>query len=146
MQNRPRPCARSTPFTRRISHDANPLLHRQRFALALLFGLALPLLAQANEPLPSWNDGPAKKSIIEFVQAVTDQTSKDFVKPGDRIAVFDNDGTLWSEQPAYFELLFAFDEVKRTARNTRNGRPPSRSRRCWKTITRPWPRPAWTAC
>ncbi len=91
------------------------LLHRQRFALALLFGLALPLLAQANEPLPSWNDGPAKKSIIEFVQTVTDQTSKDFVKPGDRIAVFDNDGTLWSEQPAYFELLFAFDEIKRTA-------------------------------
>jgi phosphoserine phosphatase len=91
------------------------LPHRQRFALALVFGLALPLLAQANEPLPSWNDGPAKKSIIEFVQTVTDQTSKDFVKPGDRIAVFDNDGTLWSEQPAYFELLFAFDEVKRTA-------------------------------
>ncbi|PKA72654.1 phosphoserine phosphatase [Pseudomonas baetica] len=91
------------------------LLHRQRFSLALLFGLALPLLAQANEPLPSWNDGPAKRSIIEFVQTVTDQTSKDFVKPGDRIAVFDNDGTLWSEQPAYFELLFAFDEVKRTA-------------------------------
>jgi phosphoglycolate phosphatase-like HAD superfamily hydrolase len=93
----------------------NPMLHRQRFGLALLFGFALPLLAQANEPLPSWNDGPAKKSIIEFVQAVTDQTSKDFVKPAERIAVFDNDGTLWSEQPAYFELLFAFDEVKRTA-------------------------------
>ena len=91
------------------------LLHRQRFGLALLFSLALPLLAQANEPLPSWNDGPAKKSIIEFVQTVTDQTSKDFVKPADRIAVFDNDGTLWSEQPAYFELLFAFDEVKRNA-------------------------------
>jgi phosphoglycolate phosphatase-like HAD superfamily hydrolase len=93
----------------------NPMLHRQRFGLVLLFGLALPLLAQANEPLPSWNDGPAKKSIIEFVQAVTDQSSKDFVKPAERIAVFDNDGTLWSEQPAYFELLFAFDEVKRNA-------------------------------
>jgi phosphoserine phosphatase len=93
----------------------NPPQHRQRFNLALLFALALPLLAQASEPLPSWNDGPAKKSIIEFVQAVTDQTGKDFVKPAERIAVFDNDGTLWSEQPAYFELLFAFDEVKRTA-------------------------------
>jgi phosphoserine phosphatase len=93
----------------------NPLLRRQRFGLALLLALVLPLLAQANEPLPSWNDGSAKKSIIEFVQAVTDQSSKDFVKPADRIAVFDNDGTLWSEQPAYFELLFAFDEVKRTA-------------------------------
>jgi phosphoserine phosphatase len=91
------------------------LRHPQRFGLALLFGLTLPLLVQANEPLPSWNDGPAKKRIIEFVQTVTDQTSKDFVKPADRIAVFDNDGTLWSEQPAYFELLFAFDEVKRNA-------------------------------
>jgi phosphoserine phosphatase len=93
----------------------NPMLHRQRFALALLFGLTLPLLAQASEPLPSWNDSPAKKHIIEFVEAVTDQSGKDFVKPAERIAVFDNDGTLWSEQPAYFELLFAFDEVKRTA-------------------------------
>ncbi|KAF2394896.1 HAD family hydrolase [Pseudomonas frederiksbergensis] len=93
----------------------NPLSNRHRYGLTLLLTLALPLLAQANEPLPSWNDGPAKKSIIEFVQAVTDQTSKDFVKPAERIAVFDNDGTLWSEQPAYFELLFAFDEVKRTA-------------------------------
>lgn len=93
----------------------NPLLLCQRFGLALLLTLALPLLAQANEPLPSWNDGPAKNSIIEFVQAVTDPSSKDFVRPAERIAVFDNDGTLWSEQPAYFELLFAFDEVKRTA-------------------------------
>ncbi|QXI18366.1 HAD family hydrolase [Pseudomonas hamedanensis] len=94
---------------------SNPLPHRQRFGLALLFTLVLPLLAHANEPLPSWHDGPAKKSIIAFVQAVTDQSSKDFVRPAERIAVFDNDGTLWSEQPAYFELLFAFDEVKRTA-------------------------------
>jgi len=93
----------------------NPLLLRQRFGFALLLTLVLPLLAQANEPLPSWNDGPAKKSIIEFVQAVTDQSSKDFVKPADRIAVFDNDGTLWSEQPGYFEELFAFDEIKRMA-------------------------------
>jgi phosphoserine phosphatase len=93
----------------------NPQSTRHRYGLALLLTLALPLLAQANEPLPSWHDGAAKKSIIEFVQAVTDQSSKDFVKPAERIAVFDNDGTLWSEQPAYFELLFAFDEVKRNA-------------------------------
>ncbi|MFJ4193440.1 HAD family hydrolase [Pseudomonas sp. NPDC089534] len=92
-----------------------PLPHRQRFGLGLLFGLMLPLLAHASEPLPSWNDGPAKRSVIEFVQAVTDRSGKDFVKPAERIAVFDNDGTLWSEQPVYFELLFAFDEVKRTA-------------------------------
>jgi phosphoglycolate phosphatase-like HAD superfamily hydrolase len=93
----------------------NPPQQRQRFSLALLFALALPLLAQASEPLPSWNDGPAKTNIIAFVQAVTDQSSKDFVQPAERIAVFDNDGTLWSEQPMYFELLFALDEVKRNA-------------------------------
>ncbi|MGP6429604.1 HAD family hydrolase [Pseudomonas paraglycinae] len=92
-----------------------PNLHLRRFGLILLLLIALPNLVQAGEPLPSWNDGPSKKSIIEFVQSVTDQTSKDFVKPAERIAVFDNDGTLWSEQPAYFEVLFAFDEVKRTA-------------------------------
>lgn len=88
---------------------------RHRCALSVLFALVLPLLAQASEPLPSWNEGPAKRQIIEFVQAVTDQTSKDFVRPAERIAVFDNDGTLWSEQPMYFEFLFALDEVKRTA-------------------------------
>ena len=93
----------------------NPPQQRQRFSLALWFALALPLLAQASEPLPSWNDGPAKNNIIAFVQAVTDQHSKDFVQPAERIAVFDNDGTLWSEQPMYFELLFALDEVKRNA-------------------------------
>ncbi|AVX89138.1 HAD family hydrolase [Pseudomonas koreensis] len=92
-----------------------PPPQRQRFSLALLFALALPLLAQASEPLPSWNDGPAKNNIIAFVQAVTDQSSRDFVQPAERIAVFDNDGTLWSEQPMYFELLFALDEVKRNA-------------------------------
>lgn len=54
----------------------NPLSFSHRYGLTLLFALALPLLAQANEPLPSWNDGPAKKNIIEFVQTVTDQSSK----------------------------------------------------------------------
>ncbi|MGF0238272.1 HAD family hydrolase [Rhodococcus sp. IEGM1300] len=95
----------------------NLISARHHHGLKLILGLALclPFVALAAEPLPSWNEGPSKKSIIEFVQAVTDQGSKDFVKPEDRIAVFDNDGTLWSEQPAYFELLFAFDEVKRTA-------------------------------
>lgn len=83
-----------------------------RFALPLLL-LSLPALAA--DPLPSWNEGPNKKQIIEFVQAVTAEGSKDYVKPAERIAVFDNDGTLWTEQPAYFEVLFAFDEVKRLA-------------------------------
>ncbi|WP_085714917.1 HAD family phosphatase [Pseudomonas sp. B28(2017)] len=93
----------------------SPIPIRQHAGLKLLLTLvlSLPLLVQAASPLPSWNEGPSKKSIIEFVQAVTDQGSKDFVKPEERIAVFDNDGTLWSEQPMYFELLFSLDEVKR---------------------------------
>jgi len=66
-------------------------------------------------PLPSWNEGAAKASIIEFVQAVTDKSSSDYVQPDERIATFDNDGTLWSERPVYFQLLFAIDRVKQLA-------------------------------
>ena len=84
-----------------------------RSALPLIIFLTLP--AWAADPLPSWNEGPSKKQIIEFVQAVTVEGSRDYVKPAERIAVFDNDGTLWTEQPAYFEVLFAFDEIKRLA-------------------------------
>ncbi|QLG93408.1 haloacid dehalogenase-like hydrolase [Pseudomonas yamanorum] len=86
-----------------------------RYALPLMLLLALPSLALAVDPLPSWNEGLSKKQIIEFVQAVTAENSKDYVKPAERIAVLDNDGTLWSEQPAYFQVLFAFDEIKRLA-------------------------------
>ena len=63
-------------------------------------------------PLPSWNDGAAKKSIVEFVGRVTKKRCPDFVPPTDRIAVFDNDGTLWAEQPFYFQGLFVFDRVR----------------------------------
>jgi phosphoglycolate phosphatase-like HAD superfamily hydrolase len=64
------------------------------------------------DPLPSWNDGKTKESIINFVNEVTNESSPNFVKPEDRIATFDNDGTLWSEQPYYFQFQFAFDRVK----------------------------------
>lgn len=84
-----------------------------RWLLALL--TVLPLLASATEPLPSWKDGPSKQAITQFVAAVTEEGSKDYVAPAERIAVFDNDGTLWSEQPMYFQALFAFDEAKRLA-------------------------------
>jgi phosphoglycolate phosphatase-like HAD superfamily hydrolase len=70
--------------------------------------------AQPN-PLPSWNDGPAKQSIIDFVARVTTQDGPDFVPGVERIAVFDNDGTLWCEQPVYFQVVFAFDRVKAMA-------------------------------
>ncbi|MFG0381440.1 HAD family hydrolase [Pseudomonas sp. zbq_18] len=84
-----------------------------RWLLSLL--VALPLLASAADPLSSWKDGPSKQAITQFVAAVTEEGSKDYVVPAERIAVFDNDGTLWSEQPMYFQVLFAFDEVKRLA-------------------------------
>ena len=87
--------------------------------LRVAVGVTALLFAQtvfaAGDPLPSWNDGAAKKRIVNFVKAVTDPTSKDHVTPEERIAVFDNDGTLWSEQPAYFQLLFAIDRVKALA-------------------------------
>ncbi len=71
--------------------------------------------AQAADPLASWNDGPPKKSITEFVAKVTKEGSPDFVPPEQRIATFDNDGTLWCEQPMYFQLFFALDRVKALA-------------------------------
>jgi len=65
-----------------------------------------------TDPLPSWNEGPSKASILRFVEAVTSEGEAEFVPPVDRIAVFDNDGTLWSEKPSYFQLAFALDRVK----------------------------------
>jgi phosphoglycolate phosphatase-like HAD superfamily hydrolase len=67
------------------------------------------------DPLPSWNDGPAKKAITDFVARVTKDGSSDFVAPADRVAVFDNDGTLWTEQPIYVQVAFALDRVKAMA-------------------------------
>ena len=68
-----------------------------------------------DQPLASWRSGKVRDAILTFVEAVTAQGGADFAPPPERIAVFDNDGTLWSEQPMYFELLFALDEVKRNA-------------------------------
>jgi len=67
------------------------------------------------DPLPSWNDGDVKSSIINYVEAVTNESSPDFIPVPDRIATFDNDGTLWSEQPAYFQLFFTIDRIKAMA-------------------------------
>jgi phosphoglycolate phosphatase-like HAD superfamily hydrolase len=75
--------------------------------------VAIPCAAQ--DSLPSWNDGPAKNAILEFVAAVTDEKGKDYVESADRIATFDNDGTLWVEYPMYTQALFAFDRVKKLA-------------------------------
>ena len=65
----------------------------------------------ADDPLPSWNDGPAKQAILDFVEATTDRGEPDFVPPEDRIATFDQDGTLWVEHPLYTQAMFALDRV-----------------------------------
>jgi phosphoglycolate phosphatase-like HAD superfamily hydrolase len=79
--------------------------------MAALTGVAV---AQ-TDPLPSWNDGATKKAIVEFVARVTTQGGTDFVPVAERIATFDNDGTLWCEQPVYFQVAFAMDRVKAIA-------------------------------
>jgi hypothetical protein len=77
--------------------------------------LLLPIAAFAADPLPSWNDGPAKQSIIAFVEKVTKPGSSDFVPVSERIATFDNDGTLWCEEPLPVQLFFVIDRVKALA-------------------------------
>src|SRR5262245_46793611 len=82
-----------------------------------LVALAVLLAATSAraEPLPSWNDGAAKARIVSFVQAVTTQGGADFVAAAERIAVFDNDGTLWGEQPLYVQVVFMLEQVKAAA-------------------------------
>ena len=93
-------------FTSSSGRCASALL----LALCTLLLLAAPAGAQ-TDPLPSWNDGPAKKAIIEFVQSTTDKASPKFVSPEARIATFDQDGTLWVEQPMYTQVLYCLDQV-----------------------------------
>lgn len=69
----------------------------------------------ADDPLPSWNGGDAKQAILKFVEQVTDSQSESFVPEQERIAVFDNDGCLWSEKPVYFQAMFIFDRIKALA-------------------------------
>lgn len=95
---------------------SNP--YRKVLRLCLLFWLIFVLSAPraaAQDPLPSWNDGPAKQAIIRFVQAVTDKSSPQYVEPQDRIATFDNDGTMWVSHPVYTEFVFALDRLRNLA-------------------------------
>ncbi|RYD65156.1 MAG: haloacid dehalogenase-like hydrolase [Verrucomicrobiaceae bacterium] len=85
---------------------------------AVFIALACALLAtslRAEDPLPSWNDTAPKKAIVEFVEKVTKEGSADFVPVAERIATFDNDGTLWSEQPMYFQAFYVFAKIKEMA-------------------------------
>jgi len=94
----------------------NDVIRSLRLAMVAL-ALAAPGYARpaAADPLPSWNDGATKQAIIDFVTGVTTEGGRDFVPPAERIATFDNDGTLWCEQPMYFQALFAFHRVKQLA-------------------------------
>jgi phosphoglycolate phosphatase-like HAD superfamily hydrolase len=93
-------------------------MHKLRLA-SLVVALALACLgapaAAQVAPLASWNDGVAKTALVDFVTKTTTAGSPSFVAPAERIAVFDNDGTLWAERPVYFQLLFIFDRVKALA-------------------------------
>ena len=106
----------------RVQHSRRP----RRIPTAVILAFSVLIIAScaqpvapptvvAADPLASWNDGQNKAAIIDFVSRVTDPLSPDFVPEAERIAVFDNDGTLWSEQPMYFQLIFAIDRVKAMA-------------------------------
>ncbi|RWB04251.1 HAD family hydrolase [Mesorhizobium sp.] len=88
---------------------------RYLLSILLLLGVASSATAQGADQLPSWNDVQAKQAIVAFVERVTAEGAADFVPEAERVAVFDNDGTLWGEQPLYFQLLFAIDRVKAMA-------------------------------
>ena len=91
-------------------------MHMKTALAGLCLAIALsPVHARAADWLPSWNDGASKARIVDFVQSVTDPTSQQYLPPSERIAVFDNDGTLWAEQPMYFQLAFILDRVKALA-------------------------------
>lgn len=85
-------------------------------ALAFLTAIGIPVMARSgfaqSDPLPSWNEGDIKNTITEFVSKVTNKEGMEYVPPPDRIAVFDNDGTLWSEQPMYVQAFFTIDRIK----------------------------------
>jgi phosphoglycolate phosphatase-like HAD superfamily hydrolase len=98
-----------------LNRFSRPTFLAALLALALTGLVQLQAMAAPADPLPSWNDGHAKQSILDFVAAVTKEDGPDYVKPAERIATIDNDGTLWVEQPVYTQFAFAIDRVKATA-------------------------------
>lgn len=110
----PRPCGRQEPRTATGMRNLDKHFASVVLAAALLLpGFVQP--AGAQDVLPSWNDTSSKTRIVDFVKATVTEGGEGYVAPDDRIAVFDNDGTLWSEQPYYIQLGFALDRVKTLA-------------------------------
>jgi phosphoserine phosphatase len=89
------------------------------FSLVTLFlaGCEVRIEGDLSNTLPSWNDGATKQTIVDFVNEVTDKNNPNYVNPADRVATFDNDGTLWAEKPVYFQLYFLLQQVKDQAKN-----------------------------
>jgi hypothetical protein len=103
----------------RLRIEVSPMktrwLNWARIAAVAVIAVSWTAPGFAQEPLPSWNDTAPKRAIMAFVERVAKQGSPDFVPPPERIATFDNDGTLWAEQPIYFQLVFALDRVRALA-------------------------------
>ncbi len=98
-----------------MKSSRNCLLWNLRVSLVLLVVLFGATNARAQDPLPSWNDGPAKQAILAFVKDTTEKSSPKYVEPADRIATFDQDGTLWTEHPLYAQGMFALTRVAEMA-------------------------------
>ena len=91
----------------------NPI-HLNLIIVLVLMALGALTAARADG-LPSWNEGPSRAAIVDFVADVTDAGGSNFVPPSERVAVFDNDGTLWAEQPLYFQAIYMFDRINSLA-------------------------------
>jgi phosphoglycolate phosphatase-like HAD superfamily hydrolase len=101
-----------------FSRYRSPVFHlagRLLVASAIVSMAAVAAATAADDPLPSWNDGPSKSAILDFVSKAVDSGGPGFIPEAERIAVFDNDGTLWSEKPYYFQLFFAIDRIRALA-------------------------------
>ena len=89
----------------------------RRTIILLIIAFACRATAWADDPLPSWNDGPTKQAIVDFVHATTETGSAKFVSPEERIATFDQDGTLWVEHPIYSQVVYCLDRVPAVVEN-----------------------------
>ena len=98
-----------------MKQSYSPLGFLLRLLIAASAVFSVSTVSAADDPLPSWNDAASKKAIVEFVEKVTTPSSPEFVPPEARIATFDNDGTLWSEQPVYAQVFFILDRIKALA-------------------------------
>jgi phosphoglycolate phosphatase-like HAD superfamily hydrolase len=103
------------PFERRLQWETHMRTRLSWLATLALLATWISGAVAQTDPLPSWNDGPAKQAIVAFVTDVTREGSPDFVPPSERVATFDNDGTLWIEQPIYVQFAYALERVRALA-------------------------------